>query len=399
MEPKITKHISKRKRMPRNEIIAMLIERDGNHCPICGIELQPSNCIIDHIIPVCYGGGDEIENLQLLCCHCNNFKSNKPFLGYQFEEYIKRLLVANDNYFNVSNSIKIDGKTIDCDIVFEKETLQGKELFFAEVSVVHSFTESLVLRTVKRLLEYKQIAPKAKLVFITPNELSEKYKNLILDNNIELWDNAFLSKEFAEQIVDAEPVSFKSFFSLSADAVADNIDEYQKLIDALKNCPAGWDSWVDYQKLVGNILEFLFCPPLNSPIPQSDDKSKKNRRDFILANYSKENDAWEFLRDRYCADYVVVDAKNSKKCISKDDVLQIANYLKKEGTGLFGLIIARKGMNASSENALREMWIYQQKMIVVLNDVDIEQMILDKKNGDDPAKLILKKIEDFRLLI
>lgn len=56
-------------------------------------------------------------------------------------------------------------------------------------------------------------------------------------------------------------------------------------------------------------------------------------------------------------------------------------------------------MNAASENALREMWIYQQKMIVVLNDVDIEQMILDKKNGDDPAKLILKKIEDFRLLI
>jgi len=54
MEPKITKHIYKRKRMPRNEIIARLIERDGNHCPICGIELQPSNCTIDHILPTMY---------------------------------------------------------------------------------------------------------------------------------------------------------------------------------------------------------------------------------------------------------------------------------------------------------------------------------------------------------
>lgn len=39
------------------------------------------------------------------------------------------------------------------------------------------------------------------------------------------------------------------------------------------------------------------------------------------------------------------------------------------------------------------------KMIIVLNDNDIEQMIFDKKNGDNPASLILKKIENFRLLI
>ena len=80
-------------------------------------------------------------------------------------------------------------------------------------------------------------------------------------------------------------------------------------------------------------------------------------------------------------------------------MLQIANYLKQKGTGLFGLIIARKGTNNSSENTLRDVWIHDQKMIIVLNDVDVEQMILDKKNGEDPAKLILKKIEDFRLSI
>ncbi|MBE6749177.1 MAG: HNH endonuclease [Ruminococcaceae bacterium] len=395
----MTKHIYKRKHMPHNEVVARLLERDGNQCSICGVELQHSNCTIEHILPVCYGGSDELSNLQLCCCDCNHIKTNKPFLGYQFEEYIKRLLEANRNYSNISSNIKIDGKTIDCDIVFEKETLQGKEMFFAEVSVVHSFTENLVINKVKRLLEYKQKVPKANLVFITPNDLSEKYEDLIRSNNIELWDKSFLSKEFAEQIIDAEPTSFKLFFSLSSGKVMKGIDEHQKLICNLKNCASGWDNWVNYQKLVGSILEFLFCPPLNSPIAQSDDKSKKNRRDFILENYSKENDIWEFLRDRYSADYVVVDAKNSMKSISKDDVLQIANYLKKEGTGLFGLIIARKGTNAASENALREMWIYQQKMIVVLNDVDIEQMILDKKNGDDPAKLILKKITDFRLLI
>ena len=73
--------------------------------------------------------------------------------------------------------------------------------------------------------------------------------------------------------------------------------------------------------------------------------------------------------------------------------------LKQKGTRLFGFIIARKGTNNFSENTLRDLWIHDWKMIVVLNDVDVEQMILDKKNGENPAKLILKKIEDFRLSI
>lgn len=118
-----------------------------------------------------------------------------------------------------------------------------------------------------------------------------------------------------------------------------------------------------------------------------------------MPNYSGEKDSWEFLRNRYCAEYIVVDAKNSSKYVKKTDILQIANYLKKDGAGLFGIIISRKGVNASSIHALREMWRYERKMIAILNDTDVEEMLLAKKNGTDPTKLILKKIEDFRLSI
>ena len=398
MESKITKEIPKEKRMSRQEIIAAWIEKNGNRCPICGLPLDPKSCTIDHIIPRALGGGDEIGNLQLLCGHCNCVKADKPFLGYQFEEYVKRLLNANGKYSVVTKHISIDGKIIDSDIVFERETDHGKELFAAEVSVVSSFTEKKVSQIIKRLLDYKEILPSVNTVLITPSELSKKYIEQINNSGIILWDKEFLAQEFSAQIIKEEPSSFRAFFDLPVEPIAD-VDEHQKLIDRLNACPAGWESWVDYQNLVQNILEFLFCPPLNSPIPQSNDKNKKNRRDFILSNYSNKRDIWEFLRNRYDADYVVVDAKNSAKNISKNDVLQIANYLKQKGTGLFGIIIARKGTNSASENTLRDIWIHDQKMIIVLNDVDVEQMILDKKNGEDPAKLILKKIEDFRLSI
>ncbi len=398
MEPKKPNENPKEKRRSRQEIIAEWIKSNGDHCPICGLPIDPKSCAIDHIIPRTLGGGDEIGNLQLLCGHCNRVKADKPFLGYQFEEYIKRLLNANGKYSVVTKHISVDGRIIDADIVFEKETNHGVDLFVAEVSIVSSFTEEKVSQIIKRLLDYKEILPSVNAVLITPSELSKKYIEQINNNGIVLWDKEFLAQEFSAQIIEEEPSSFRAFFDLPAEPIAD-VDEHQKLIDRLNACPAGWDSWVDYQNLVQNILEFLFCPPLNSPIPQSNDKNKKNRRDFILSNYSNKRDIWEFLRDRYDADYVVVDAKNSAKSISKNDVLQIANYLKQKGTGLFGIIIARKGTNSSSENTLRDVWIHDQKMIVVLNDVDVEQMILDKKNGEDPAKLILKKIEDFRLSI
>ena len=36
------------------------------------------NFTIDHIIPEHRGGTDHVENLQLLCGHCNSVKGDRP---------------------------------------------------------------------------------------------------------------------------------------------------------------------------------------------------------------------------------------------------------------------------------------------------------------------------------
>ena len=55
------------------------------------------------------------------------------------------------------------------------------------------------------------------------------------------------------------------------------------------------------------------------------------------------------IRDRYKAEFVVVDAKNSAHEIGKDDILQVAHYLKEKGVGLFGLVFSRCGESESAE--------------------------------------------------
>ena len=51
-------------------------EQAGN-CNGCGEHFQTQHLEIDHIIAESVGGTDHIENLQLLCGHCNRIKGNR----------------------------------------------------------------------------------------------------------------------------------------------------------------------------------------------------------------------------------------------------------------------------------------------------------------------------------
>ncbi|MFJ3101769.1 hypothetical protein [Streptomyces sp. NPDC086835] len=166
--------------------------------------------------------------------------------------------------------------------------------------------------------------------------------------------------------------------------------------EQLAKIPPGRAAWSAYQRLCRQIAEYLFCPPLRPAIWESTNEAEVNKRDFILPNYSTDG-FWKFLRDEYRAHYVVVDAKNYREGIEKEQVLQIANYLSHHGTGLFALIMTRSEAKQSALYTMREQWILHNKMIVVLQDSDVLQMLTDKSFGNDPAELVRQKIEDFRL--
>lgn len=171
----------------------------------------------------------------------------------------------------------------------------------------------------------------------------------------------------------------------------------QELRDALAACQPGKADWPVYQSLVGDILECLFTPPLGKPIPELSDKARANRRDFIMPNYTDKG-FWAFMREKYEADYVVIDAKNYSRRVKKSEVLQIANYLKPHGAGLFGIIISREGGDTSGcEHTLREQWLIHRKLILLLDDDDVTQMLVTKSEGRVPEEVIEQKIEHFRL--
>ncbi len=54
--------------------------RDGYYCHYCDVRLCPAaNPTVDHKVPVCRGGSDEMDNLVAACRWCNTAKADMPY--------------------------------------------------------------------------------------------------------------------------------------------------------------------------------------------------------------------------------------------------------------------------------------------------------------------------------
>lgn len=68
-----------RKKRPEfsNVTKRIITERSGNRCERCGIDFNDSyKGVFHHIIPVCFGGDNHIDNCSLLCDDCHKKAPN-----------------------------------------------------------------------------------------------------------------------------------------------------------------------------------------------------------------------------------------------------------------------------------------------------------------------------------
>lgn len=59
--------------------------RDNFTCGYCGRDLRmadPREVTLDHLLPRCFGGGNENENLVTACLSCNSARGSKPWADY-----------------------------------------------------------------------------------------------------------------------------------------------------------------------------------------------------------------------------------------------------------------------------------------------------------------------------
>ena len=86
-----------------------IYEKSNFRCNYCGVETtkhdgkhSPTHAVIDHIVPKSRGGGNEDDNLQLLCSTCNSRKGTKTM--DEFIYYMK----ATEETNNMLKSMSVD---------------------------------------------------------------------------------------------------------------------------------------------------------------------------------------------------------------------------------------------------------------------------------------------------
>ena len=72
---------------PLSESKVVLYGAQGGNCNGCGTHFLPQHLTVDHIIAQSKGGTGHLDNLQLLCGHCNSLKGDRPM------EYLRARLV------------------------------------------------------------------------------------------------------------------------------------------------------------------------------------------------------------------------------------------------------------------------------------------------------------------
>ncbi len=72
---------------PLSESKVVLYGTQGGNCNGCGTHFLPQHLTVDHIIARSKGGTNHLDNLQLLCGHCNSLKGDRPM------EYLRARLV------------------------------------------------------------------------------------------------------------------------------------------------------------------------------------------------------------------------------------------------------------------------------------------------------------------
>lgn len=167
------------------------------------------------------------------------------------------------------------------------------------------------------------------------------------------------------------------------DSKAPNFIKGNMLIQRLKHCARGKESWSEYEMIGKEIFDYLFMDDFlnyNSEL-QSTTDDRLCRRDLIINNSPLGvNSIWGILQQRYNSMLIVVDFKNYQEPLSPSTLYVPTKYLNKQ-TGTFGIIFTREDLNEAAQKEQLRLVSTEEKVLLSFSDNDLIAMLEEKKAG------------------
>jgi hypothetical protein len=107
---------------------------------------------------------------------------------------------------------------------------------------------------------------------------------------------------------------------------------------------------------------------------------------------------WTFIIQNFGI-ALVVECKNYENPIDENQLLISSKYVGKHRLSKFGLVVTRKGLSKNGIKSQENIWKSDEKMLLCMNDEDIAKMLQLENEGNEPWKVIDKKMRDFMTLL
>lgn len=175
--------------------------------------------------------------------------------------------------------------------------------------------------------------------------------------------------------------------------------EAEALKARLAGTPTGREHATEFQRLVLEILNYLFNPELIDGQPEVRTIDGTERRDIVFTNDSDES-FWDYVRSEHSGIVVMFEVKNTEE-LDLAAINQTATYLG-DRIGRLGIIVTRHAIPETVQRKIFSVWndsSSNRKVILTLTDLQLGELLdLRCKNGS-PTKWMQKHYRAFRTAV
>ena len=254
----------------------------------------------------------------------------------------------------------------------------------------------LVPRRIVRLLpwiNYQDFYSNEAKVFLPPAPRLPRYPGMSKAKSLEIAKAELVQKLRQAPVVLEQYVGRKERDAAKAGPLLPDTEaeaELQKtadnLLGRLRTLPTGAAASGDYQRLVYEILNFLFEPDLTGGEFEVSTYLGTERRDLIYWNEAEQS-FWKYVRETYSSPLLMFECKNVAG-LEIEHINQTATYLGAR-LGMLAFIATRE---PASDAIVRKIYsVYNdspsvpRKVILVLSDRDMEAMLAMRGSGESPT--------------
>lgn len=179
----------------------------------------------------------------------------------------------------------------------------------------------------------------------------------------------------------------------------DSCRQAEALKQRLQAIVAGRAHATDYQRLVLEILNYLFSPELIDGQPETRTFEGTERRDIIFTNDSDES-FWEYVRTAHDGIFVMFEAKNTD-ALDLAAINQTATYLG-DRLGRLAVIVTRNTPSDATQRKIFSVWndsSPNRKVILVLADEHLRELLDLRCHDGSPTKWMQKHYRAFRTAV